>query len=84
MISPKAYNRKIGLCVICPATRQSKDFPFEVSLRTADGSSSVILADHVRSVDWKRRRARRIEVVSESVLNEVVARLEALLINPDC
>ncbi|NDC53592.1 MAG: endoribonuclease MazF [Planctomycetia bacterium] len=84
VISPKAYNRKTSLCVVCPATRQAKGYPFEVSVCTADGSTSVILADHVRSVDWKTRRVRRIDTVSEDVLGEVVGRLEALLINPDC
>jgi mRNA interferase MazF len=84
VISPKAYNRKTSLCVVCPATRQAKRYPFEVAIRTADGSTSVVLSDHVRSVDWRQRRARKIETVSDAVLNEVVGRLEALLINPDC
>ena len=84
VLSPKSYNKKTRLCVICPATRQAKGYAFEVMIRTADGATSVILADHVRSVDWKRRRARRIETVSDDVLNDVIGRLEALLINPDC
>jgi mRNA interferase MazF len=70
--------------VICPATRQAKGYPFEVSVLTADGATSVVLADHVRSVDWKVRRVRKIETVPDEVLNEVIGRLEALLINPDC
>ena len=84
VVSPKAYNRKTSLCVICPATRQAKGYPFEVPVHTADGATSVILADHVRSVDWKVRRVRRIETVPGEVLDEVIGRLEALLINPDC
>ena len=84
VVSPKAYNRKTNLCVICPATRQVKGYPFEVSVLTADGATSVILADHVRSVDWKVRRVRKIEQVPDEVLQEVVSRLEALLITPDC
>jgi mRNA interferase MazF len=84
VISPKAYNRKAGLCVICPATRQAKGYPFEVPVHMGDRSRSVILADHVRSVDWKQRRIRRIETVPDDVLDDVVGRLEALLINPDC
>jgi hypothetical protein len=35
-------------------------------------------------VDWKVRRVRKIETVPDEVLNEVIGRLEALLINPDC
>lgn len=84
VVSPKAYNRKTTLCVICPATRQAKGYPFEVAVQLNDGDTSVILADHVRSVDWKVRRVRRIAKVSDDVLDDVVGRLEALLITPDC
>lgn len=84
VISPKSYNRKTSLCVICPATRQAKGYPFEVLLQTADGSTSVILADHVRSVDWRQRRAKKIQAVSPTVLADVIERLDALLISPDC
>lgn len=70
--------------MIYPATRQAKGYQFEVPVRTADGATSVILADHVRSMDWKMRRSRRIEPVPAVVLDEVIGRLEALLINPDC
>ena len=84
LVSPKSYNRKTSPCVICSATRQAKRYPFEVPVQTADGATSVILADHVRSVDWKARRVRRIETVPDALLDEVVGRLEALLVNPDC
>jgi mRNA interferase MazF len=62
----------------------AKGYPFEVSVLTADGAESVILTDRVRSVDWKVRRVRKIETVPDEVLHEVIGRLEALLINPDC
>jgi len=70
--------------VTCPATRQAKRNPCEVSVLTADGATSEIRADHVRSVDWKVRPVRKIERVPDEVLNEVIGRREALLITPDC
>ena len=83
VLSPKSYNRKTGLCVICPATRHSKGYAFEVTSRMPDGSDSVILADHVRCVDWRICHVRRIHQVPSEVLQEVIARLEALIIDPD-
>ena len=68
----------------CPTTRQAKGNPCEVSVLTADGATSAILADHVHSVDWKVRPVREIEPVPDEVLNEVIGRREALLITPDC
>ena len=83
VLSPRLDNRRTGLCVICPATRQAKGYAFEVSQPTRDGTPSVILADHVRCVDWRTRRARLIQQADDAVLQEVVAKLEALIIHPD-
>jgi mRNA interferase MazF len=83
VLSPSAYNRKTGLCLVCPATRQLKGYAFEVIHRGPEGEWSAILSDHIRSVDWRARRARFFERVSPEVLGEVVARIEALVVSPD-
>lgn len=83
VVSPKSYNRKTGLCVVCPATRQAKGYAFEVTIENTDGSSSVVLADHLRNVDWRARQVQLIHRVSSAELSDVVARVEALLVNPD-
>jgi mRNA interferase MazF len=83
VLSPKVYNRKTGLCVLIPATRQAKGYAFEVEIKNKDGTSSVVLADHLRNVDWRARDLQLIHRVSTSELSEVLARIDALLINPD-
>lgn len=83
VLSPRAYNRKSGLCVICPATTKAKGYDFEVPHPGADDPRTVVLADHVRCVDWRARNVRFIHHVSPEVLEEVVARLDALVINPE-
>ena len=82
VLSPKEYNRKTGLCVVCPATRQQKGYGFEVVTAGPDGEVRVILADHLRNVDWRIRKAQKMYRVSNEVLDEVIARIEALLISP--
>jgi mRNA interferase MazF len=83
VISPRSYNRKKGLFALCPATRQDKGYAFEVVIANPDGTTSVVLADHLRNVDWKARNVQLIHRVSEAELSEVVARIEALLVSPD-
>lgn len=83
VISPKSYNRKTGLCVLCPGTRQAKGYAFEVNVADEGESASVVLSDHLRSVDWKARKAERIKRVSDNALAAVIARIQALLIEPD-
>ena len=82
VISPESYNRKTGLCVLCPATRQAKGYAFEVAIANPD-SSIVVLADHLRTVDWKARNTQLIHRVSDAELAAVIARIEALLVDPD-
>ena len=83
IITPRSYNRKTGLCVLCPATRQAKGYAFEVSIANPDGTVSVVLADHLRNVDWKARKTQLIHRVSEAELSDLVARIGALLVSPD-
>ena len=83
VLSPKSYNRRTGLCVLCPATRQVKGYAFEVANPTDSERDSVILADHVRCVDWRVRNANFIHRVRSEVLEEVIAKLDALIIDPD-
>jgi mRNA interferase MazF len=83
VISPKSYNRKTGICVLCPATRQVKGYAFEVVIASSDGSSGVVPSDHLHNVDWKARRVLFIHRVSDSELSDVIARIEALLTSPD-
>ena len=79
VLSPKTYNRRSGLALVRPVTNQSKDYPFEVAVPDGSGVTGVILADHVKSVDYKARRAIRAGRCAAESINEVLARLSALL-----
>jgi mRNA interferase MazF len=77
VLSPAAYNAKTGLMVCCPMTTQIKNYPFEVVV--AGASPSAVLADQVKSLDWRKRRARRKGAISAAELAEVRAKLRALI-----
>lgn len=78
VLSPALYNAKAGLMVCCPLSTRIKGYPFEV--RTpADGQDCVVLSDQVKSLDWKARRARKKGTVPDSVMQQVRARIKALL-----
>jgi mRNA interferase MazF len=57
VLSPETYNRKAGLFLACPVTSKVKGYPFEVVLPDGSDVSGVILADQVKSLDWKARRS---------------------------
>ena len=82
VISHTEYNRKAGLVLACPITSRKMGYPFEVSLPEGFGVTGVILADQVRSLDWKSRNAEFIGKLDDSVLWEVLSKLTALIDEP--
>ena len=79
VLSPRAYNGKSGLALVCPITSRAKGYPFEVALPAKGRVTGVVLADQVKSLDWRARRAAFAGRTSASVLGEVLDRLEILL-----
>ena len=79
VLSPRIYNAKSGMALACPITNRSKGYPFEVAVPAGQAVTGVILADHVKSVDWKARRAEKVGRCPTEVIDEVRARLAPLL-----
>jgi mRNA interferase MazF len=77
VLSPAAYNEKTSLMVCCPMATQTKNYPFEVVI--AGTTPSAVLADQVKSLDWRKRRARKKGAVSAAELADVRAKLRALI-----
>jgi mRNA interferase MazF len=77
VLSPVAYNHKTSLMICCPMTTQIKNYPFEVLVRSTP--ASVVLADQVKSLDWRIRKAARKGAVSAEEVAEVRAKIVALI-----
>jgi mRNA interferase MazF len=79
VLSPFDYNDKTSLCLACPITSHAKGYPFEVALPDDGAIQGVVLADHIRSIDWQARQLEYVETTDEDVLGEVQGKLKALL-----
>jgi mRNA interferase MazF len=79
VLSPVAYNRKVGLAVLCPITNQIKGYPFEVVIPDGLKVTGAILSDQVKNLDWKVREAKLICSLPPSVTQEALKKLNALL-----
>ncbi len=80
VISPFAYNQKVGLAIFCPVTNQEKGYPFEVKLPKTLKAKGVILSDQVKNLDWQKRDVEFICRVSEEILEEVFEKIETLIL----
>lgn len=79
VLSPVEYNRKVGLAIFCPITTQVKGYPFEVKLPKDMPITGVILADQVKSLDWRARQTEPAAVLPEATVREVLDKLAVLL-----
>jgi mRNA interferase MazF len=77
VLSPAAYNDKTSLMICCPMTTQIKNYPFEVLI--AGTPANVVLADQVKGLDWRVRKAVRKGTVSAEELADVRAKIVALI-----
>ena len=79
VLSPSAYNDKVGLAIVCPITGQAKGYPFEVDIPLGSAVYGVILADHVKSLDWRARGADVVGQLPAKTVNEVLEKLDTLI-----
>lgn len=79
VLSVNSYNAVVGLAVVAPITSKAKGYRFEVVLPPTLGTQGVILSDQLRSIDWRARNAAFEETAPDEVIDEVYARVAALL-----
>ena len=80
VVSPKAYNEKVGLAVVCPITSRVKGYPFEVLLPPGLPVQGAVLADHLKNLDWRIRQVRLKGRAPKPVVAEVQRKIAALLL----
>ena len=79
VLSPAAYNGRVGLMICCPIISKAKGYPFEVQISDNTAIVGVALADHVKNLAWRARRAKKKGRVSDQVLQQVLGKLQTLL-----
>ena len=79
VLSPRSYNGKVGLAILCPITNQAKGYPFEVPIPPGLGVKGVILADQVKSLDWRVREAELMSELPSETIGKVLRKIGVLL-----
>jgi len=79
VISPRLYNEASSLALFCPITSRIKGYPFEVLLPEGGEVTGAILADQLRSLDWRARKARFAGKAPEVAVREVLGLVGALV-----
>jgi mRNA interferase MazF len=79
VISKDLFNRSTGMAIVCPVTNTKRNYPFHVPLSKAGKLSGFIMVEQVKSVDFRSRRAKRIEHGNDELLSEVLSILDACI-----
>ena len=82
VISRADYNRMLGLAQVMPVTGKSKRYPFEVPVPPGKAVTGVILADQLKSIDWRARQVEFADRVDDETINEAVGKVLEIL-DPD-
>jgi len=80
VLSPVEYNARVGLAILCPITSQVKGYPFEVVVPGGLPVAGAILADQVKSLDWRARKAQLAGMLPARTISEVLGKLGALVL----
>jgi mRNA interferase MazF len=79
VVTPRSYNEQSGLMLACPITNQIKGYPFEAVLPKTSALSGAVLVDQLKCMDWHERPMKRIGQAPLAVIEEVFAKLDALI-----
>ena len=79
ILSSVDYNRKAGLAILCPITKQIKGYPFEVVIPPGQDVAGAVLSDQIKSLDWQARKAKLICVLSGEMVKKILKKAGLLL-----
>ena len=79
VLSPKTFNDATGFAVICTITNQVKGYPFEVALPSGLAISGVVLADQVKSLDWRARNFQVKDKAPQEIIDNCLALIHTFL-----
>jgi len=79
VLTARFYNQTTGLAVMCPITTHAKGYPFEVQITSGERIRGVVLADHLKNIDWRYRQAQKAGRIPSTTLDQVLKRVSILL-----
>jgi len=82
VLSPRAYNARVGLAIVCPITSQEKGYPFEVTVPSKLRVTGVVLSDQLKSVDWRVREVEFICPLPTETVGDILKTISVLLSLP--
>ena len=78
IISNEVFNQHLGLAIACPITNTDRNFPFHIKVDSKQ-LTGFIMTEQIKSIDYKVRKVKFVEKVSEEVLQRVLGIVESVV-----
>lgn len=79
VVSHDAFNQKMGFALVCPISNTKRKNPFYVQISKTEAVTGVVMADQLRSLDFKARQATFISECPERLLQDVLRRIKPII-----
>jgi mRNA interferase MazF len=79
VISNFLFNQATGLAIVCPITNTNRNIPFHLAVPSASSLTGFVMAEQVKSVDYKARKARFVEKAPSQFVEDMVAVVDACI-----
>lgn len=77
VVSNYLFNKKTGLAIVCPLTTADRNFPFHAEVVGNPDVHGFVMAEQVKSIDYRSRRAKYLGKASNELIAHVLAILDA-------
>ena len=82
VISNDAFNRRVGLAMVCPLTNTARGVPFHLPIPVETGLTGFVMVEQLKSLDYRQRGAKRIGRVTAGFLEDVLDIVRACIEDP--
>jgi mRNA interferase MazF len=79
VVSHTEFNQQRGFILVCPISNTKRKNPFYVSIPDGEAVTGVLMADQLRSLDYKSRGAELIAACPIELLMEVLGRIYPIM-----
>ena len=79
VVSNTLFNEQTGLAIVCPLTTTDRGYPFHVAVTDNPHVTGFVMAEQVKSIDFRAHKAKQIAKASDDVLDTVLSILDACI-----
>jgi mRNA interferase MazF len=79
VVSHTEFNQQRGFILVCPISNTKRKNPFYVNIPDGEAVTGVLMADQLRSLDYKSRGTELIAICPKELLMEVLGRIYPIM-----